>query len=116
MFDVKSLSLSTLHRISSNIYNNSMVLNSEKIILKVLNYDLFIRDKLIIDRLGLYLESIRFLLPVKDFTKFHELANKITDLIYEDFSFVKEVDLNLLCSGIIQAALIFATKRDGNCR
>ena len=72
MFDVRPLSLSTLHRISAHIYNNSMVLNTEKIILKFLNYNLFIRDKLIVDRVGIYLESVRFLIDSKDFNKFRE--------------------------------------------
>ncbi len=72
MFDVRPLSLSTLHRISAHIYNNSMVLNTEKIILSFLNYNLFIRDKLIIDRVGIYLESVRFLIDSRDFDKFRE--------------------------------------------
>jgi hypothetical protein len=70
MFDVKPLSLSTLHRISAYIYNNMMILNVEKKLLKFINYDLFIRDKLIIDRVGLYLESIRPLIDPSDFDKF----------------------------------------------
>jgi hypothetical protein len=72
MFDVKPLSLSTLHRISAHIYNNSMILSVEKKLLKFVNYDLFIRDKLIIDRVGLYLESIRPLIDPFDFPKFKE--------------------------------------------
>lgn len=72
MHDVKPLSLNTLHRISAHIYNNSMVLNAENIILKFLNYNLFVRDRLIVDRVGLYLESIRFLLNNNDFDKFKE--------------------------------------------
>jgi hypothetical protein len=72
MFDVKPLSLSTLHKISAHIYNNHMVLNCEKKLLKFINYDLFIRDKLVVDRVGLFLESIRPLIDQNDFEKFSE--------------------------------------------
>lgn len=113
MFDVKPLSMSTLHRISAHVYNNSMVLNAENIVLKMVNYDLFVRDKLIVDRVGLYLESIRFLISAKDFDKFTELCFKITDLLYEDTKIIKETDFNLLCAGIIHASMIIAIKRDG---
>jgi hypothetical protein len=71
-FDVKPLPLAALHNISSHIYNNSMVQNTEKMILKFLDFNLFIRDKLIVDRVGLLLESIRFLLDQKDFDGFKE--------------------------------------------
>ncbi len=81
MFDVRPLSLSTLHRISAHIYNNNMVLNSEKKLLKFINYDLFIRDKLIVDRVGLYLESIRPLIDTKDFEKFSEYIIFTLDLV-----------------------------------
>jgi hypothetical protein len=71
-FDVKPLPLSTLHNISAHIYNNSMISNTEKMILKFLDFNLFIRDKLIIDRVGLLLESIRFLIDVNEFDTFKE--------------------------------------------
>jgi hypothetical protein len=71
-FDVKPLSLSVLHNISAHIYNNSMIHNMEKIILKFLDFNLFVRDKLIVDRVGLLLEAIRFLLEPKDFDSFKE--------------------------------------------
>jgi hypothetical protein len=58
-----------------------MVLNSEKKLLKFINYDLFIRDKLIVDRVGLYLESIRPLIDTKDFEKFSEYIIFTLDLV-----------------------------------
>lgn len=72
MFDVRPLSLSMLHKISAHIYNNSMVLNAEKVILKIVDYNLFVRDALLIDKVGLYLESLRFLIQEQDFNKFKE--------------------------------------------
>lgn len=113
MFDVKPLSLSTLHRISAHIYNNSMILNMELTILNTLDYDLFFRDELIVDRVGVYLESIRFLLEEKDFEKFSELTFKLSDLIYEDMYLVKTSNFNLLCAALIQSALVISTKREG---
>ncbi len=113
MFDVKPLSLSTLHRISAYFYNNTMILDSEKIVLKVVNYDLFVRDHLIVDKLGLYLESIRFLVNSSDFEKFKDLCFKLSDLVFEEYELVKANSLNLLCSGLIQAALVISVRREG---
>jgi hypothetical protein len=113
MFDVKPLSMSTLHRITAHVYNNSMVLGAEKTVLKMVNYDLFVRDKLIVDRVGLYLECIRFLISPNDFDKFADLCFNMTDLVYEDSKIIKETEFNLLCAGIIHASLVIAIKRDG---
>ncbi len=113
MFDVKPLSMSTLHRISAFVYNNTTVLCAENIVLKMLNYDLFVRDRLIIDRVGLYLESARFLIDGKDFDKFSELCYKVSDLIFEDSSILKENEFSLLCAAVIQASIVIATRREG---
>lgn len=113
MHDVKPLSMSTLHRISAYVYNNQMVLNAENQVLRMLNYDLFVRDRLIIDRVGLYLEALRFLIYENDFDKFKELCFKVTDLIFEDISLIKENEFNLLCAGIIQASMVISIRRDG---
>lgn len=113
MFDVKPLTLNTLHRISAHVYNNSMVLNCEIYILKIIDFDLFLRDNLLVDKIGLYLESIRLLLKEDDFKKFSSLCFKISNLIYEDFRLIKGIEFNLLCASIIQAGLVIATKREG---
>ena len=113
MHDVKPLSLSTLHRISVFVYNNQMMLNAENQVLRMLNYDLFMRDRLIVDRVGLYLEAIRLLIDPNDFVKFQELCLKVSDLVYEDIALVKESEFNLLCAGIIQASMVIAIRRDG---
>ena len=113
MFDVNPLSLNSLHRISSHIYNNAMVLKCEHFILKVLNYDLFIRDNLVLDRVGLFLENVRSFFEENDFKKFTELCFKMSDLLFEDARIVKTTEFNLLCAGVIQAALVIATKREG---
>lgn len=113
MFDMNSLSLNTLHRISAHIYNNAMVLNCEQHILTTLDYDLFFRDNLIIDRVGLFLENVSFFFDEKDFKQFTHLCYKISNLLFEDMKMIKGVDFNLLCAGIIQAGLVIATKREG---
>jgi hypothetical protein len=114
IFDVKPISLSTIHRISQHVYNNSMLLQVEKKILKAFDYDLFIRDKVICDRVGMYLESIRFLIQEeKDFNSIMDLAMKISDLIFEDMSILKEIEINLLCVSIIHTSVIMATRREG---
>ena len=113
MYDVKPLSLSTLHKISAFVYNNQMVLNSEKILLKVLNYDVLVRDHLIIDRVGLLLENVKFLLDERDYSKFADLCFKVCDLALEDTSLVKENDQNLLSASIIQACIVISVRREG---
>lgn len=113
MFDVKPLPLSTLHQISAHVYNNQMVLKCERTLLNILDYDLFIRDNLIVDRVGLYLESVRYLLDPQDFSIFTDICFKLTDLIHEDMKIIKDNDFVLLCAAVIQASLVIATKRDG---
>jgi hypothetical protein len=71
-FDVNPLPLSNLHEISGHIYNNAMINCTEMMLLKFLDFNLFIRDKLIVDRVGLLLESIRFLIDSKDFEEFKQ--------------------------------------------
>jgi hypothetical protein len=49
-----------------------MIQNTEKILLNFFDFNLFVRDKLIIDRVGLLLESIRILVDPDEFERFVE--------------------------------------------
>lgn len=113
MFDVNPLSLNTLHRISTHVYNNAMVLNCETYLLRLINFDVFVRDNLLTDRVGLYLENVRCFFEKEDFNVFVDLCFKISALIHEEMKLRKCIGFNLLCVSIIQAALVIATKRDG---
>ena len=62
MNDVRPISLSTLHRNTNNIFNNSMLIRTERLILDHIEYKLLFRDKLIVDRVGLYLEAVKNLI------------------------------------------------------
>ena len=59
IFDIKRFTLAHLHQISEYKYNNKMVLKCEFDILKTLNYDIFLRDNTLINKVGLYLETIK---------------------------------------------------------
>ena len=42
-----------------------------------------------------------------------DFDNVEADLLFEDARIVKTTEFNLLCAGVIQAALVIATKREG---
>ena len=60
----------SIHESSGNIFNNHMLKKAEQNILTAFDYDLFIREYLLVDRLGLYLEAIKPLVKKGYFTKF----------------------------------------------
>lgn len=113
MWDIRPISLSILHKISDHIYNNSMVLNCEKYLLNLFNFDIFIRDNLLIDRVGLYLENIRNFMEENDFVKFTLLCENLVNLIFEDYKIIKKYNLDLLSASLIQAGFVIGTKREG---
>ena len=113
MYDVKPISLNLLHTLSAHVYNNAMVLNCESYLLKLLDYDIFIRDSLICDRVGVFLENIRSFFEDEEFNNFSNLCLEITDLLFADLNFFKVFDFNLLCASVIQAGIVIATKREG---
>lgn len=49
-----------------------MIIKAEKMILEYVNYDLFIRDNLLCDRVSLYLENIKSMIPFEFFEIFQE--------------------------------------------
>ena len=62
MLDVRPITLPYLHKNTMNIFNNSMIIKTEKILLEMIGYNLLLRDRLIVDRIGLFLEAIRNLI------------------------------------------------------
>lgn len=112
-FDVHPISLDLLHKISDHTYNNKMILSCEKYLLNFLNYNIFIRDCLIIDRVGVFYENLKNFFDKKDINFFWELCKEICNLLYEDINFIKKFDINLLAAGIIQAAVVISIKREG---
>ena len=113
MYDILPLNLSVLHKFSAYSYNNHQILEMEKKLMSVIEYDLFVRDNLIVDRVGLFLESIRYLVDEKDYEKFCSLCFNITNLVFENISILKENGLQLSACSIIQAGLLISTKKDG---
>ena len=67
MNDVRPINLSTLHKNTSNIFNNSMLIKTEKYILESVEYKLLLRDRLLVDRVSLYLEAVRNLIFPESF-------------------------------------------------
>ncbi len=62
MNDVRPINLSTLHKNTNNAFNNSMLIRTERLILDSIEYKLLFRDKLVVDRVGLYLEAVKNLI------------------------------------------------------
>lgn len=62
MNDVRPITLSALHKNTCNIFTNSMLIQAEKLILKCADYNLLFRDRLIEDRVNLYLSAVKNLI------------------------------------------------------
>lgn len=113
IFDVRRFSLSHFHRISEHKYNNKMVLKCETDILKTLNYDFFIRDNTISNKVGLYLETVRDYFEEKDFLILKETTEEFIKLLYEDMKLIRNCDLDFLSVSIIQASFMMCSMEEG---
>jgi hypothetical protein len=113
IFDVRRFSLGHFHQISEHKYNNKMVLKCEAEILKTLNYDLFIRDNTINNKVCLYLETIRDFFENKDFLILKETTEEFIKLLYEDMKLIKNYDIDFLSVSIIQAAFMMCSMEEG---
>ena len=113
IFDVRRFSLSHFHQISEHKYNNKMVLKCEADILKTLNYDLFMRDNTINNKVCLYLETIRDFFENKDFLILKETTEEFIKLLYEDMKLIKNYDNDFLSVSIIQAAFMMCSMEEG---
>ena len=113
IFDVRRFSLSHFHQISEHKYNNKMVLKCEADILKTLNYDLFMRDNTINNKVCLYLETIRDFFENKDFLILKETTEEFIKLLYEDMKLIKNYDIDFLSVSIIQAAFMMCSMEEG---
>ena len=113
IFDVRRFSLGHFHQISEHKYNNKMVLKCEADILKTLNYDLFIRDYTINNKVGLYLETISDYFEKRDFLILKETTEEFIKLLYEDMKLIKNLDIDFLSVSIIQAAFMMCSMEEG---
>ena len=113
IFDVRRFSLSHFHQISEHKYNNKMVLKCEADILKTLNYDLFMRDNTINNKVCLYLETVRDFFENKDFLILKETTEEFIKLLYEDMKLIKNYDIDFLSVSIIQAAFMRCSMEEG---
>jgi hypothetical protein len=113
VFDVRRFSLAHFHQISDHKYNNKMVMKCETDILKVLNYDLFIRDNTINNKVGLYLETVRDFFENKDFMILKETTEEFIKLLYEDMKLIRNCDIDLLSVSIIQASFMMCSMEEG---
>ena len=102
IFDVRRFSLGHFHQISEHKYNNKMVLKCEADILKTLNYDLFIRDYTINNKVGLYLETISDYFEKRDFLMLKETTEEFIKLLYEDMKLIKNLEIKHFINFITQ--------------
>ena len=113
IFDVRRFSLAHFHQISEHKYNNKMVLKCESDILKTLNYDFFIRDYTINNKVGLYLETIRDFFENNDFLILKDTTEEFIKLLYEDMKLIRNYDIDFLSVSIIQAAFMMCSMEEG---
>ena len=113
MFDLKPITIPTLHNFSKHSYNNTQLLQAERKLLEIINYDMFVRDSLLTDRVGLFLESVRQLMNNEEFDKLQEMCFNIADLLFENPSLLKDLSLSLIACTIIYSAIVIATKKFG---
>ena len=113
IFDIKRFSLAHLHQISEYKYNNKVVLKCEFEILTTLNYDIFLRDNTIINKVGLYLESIKDFFEQKDFNILEETCTQFIKLLYEDMKMVKNYGIDFLSVCVIQAGFMMCSMEEG---
>ena len=113
MFDVNHFSLSHFHKISEHKYNNKIIFKCEEDILKTIDYDLFLRDNTIINKIYLYLETVRDYFEEKDFLTLKETTEQFLQLIYLDMKIIKNYDLDFISVSIIQAAFMMCTMEEG---
>jgi hypothetical protein len=111
--DMRRFSLTHFHQISEHKYNNKMVLKCESDILKVANYDLFIRDNTIVNKVNLYLETVRDFFVEKDFDILKETTEQFIILLYEDMKLIINYSLDYISVAIIQAAFMMCSMEEG---
>ena len=90
-----------------------MVLKCESDILKTLNYDFFIRDYTINNKVGLYLETIRDFFENNDFLILKDTTEEFIKLLYEDMKLIRNYDIDFLSVSIIQAAFMMCAMEEG---
>lgn len=113
MFDLKHLPLSILHEISEHSYNNAIVLSCENHLLRNLNYDLYLRNTLLSDKVGLYLECIRNYYTEKDFSFINKTTQDFIKMLYLDMKLIKSIQFNLLAVSVIQAVILISSLEEG---
>ena len=113
IFDIKRFTLAHLHQISEYKYNNKMVMKCEFDILKALNYDIFLRDNTLVNKVGLYLESVRDFFEKNDFDTLEETAHQFIQLLYSDMKLIKNYGIDFLSVGIIQAVFMMCSMEEG---
>ena len=111
IFDIKRFTLAHLHQISEYKYNNKMVMKCEFDILKALNYDIFLRDNTLVNKVGLYLETVRDFFEKEDFDILEETTHQFIQLLYSDMKLIKNYGIDFLCVGIIQAVFCQQKRR-----
>ena len=113
VFDIKRFTLGHFHQISEHKYNNKMVLKCEAEILRTLNYDLFIRDNTIVNKVYLYLETVRDFFENKDFLIVKDTTEEFIKLLYEDMKLIRNYKIDFLSVSIIQAVFMMCSMEEG---
>lgn len=114
MFDLKHMPLSILHEITEHSYNNALVLSCENHLLRSLNYDLYLRNAMLSDKVGLFLECIKNYYDEKDFLFISKTTGNFIKMLYIDMKLIKNVQFNLLAVALIQAVILISSLEEGS--
>ncbi len=112
--DKHPLSIATLSKKSLGHYSTPQFLAREQAVLKMLDYNVN-RPEFLYDKIALYLSMTCPLIPPGNMRQFHELCTDLCDLLHEYplGKFLKKYSVGLLAAGVIQTALMVATKSEG---
>ena len=113
-YDHRPITIDFLHKKSLGHYSTPQLTSQEAEILRMVEYNVH-RPEFVYDKIVLYFHLITPLIPSQFEQKYFALCMDLCDLLHEypAHKFLKRYGLGLLASGVMQAALVVATKADG---
>lgn len=99
----------------NNSYSNTHIIRLERTIFQALNYNIINRDDLLIDEVGIYLESLKNIVITECFDLLKRISFDVLELTFQNPCLYRLSKLNktLLCAAIINTAFILITKTVG---
>ncbi|EAR92319.3 amine-terminal domain cyclin (macronuclear) [Tetrahymena thermophila SB210] len=101
--------------ISNYSYTKQDILKTENKILTSFNFQITLRDELLVDKVMIFLKLLDPLVASNTLEVFIKISIQLIEALYEDFLYIKNFpDMNLLSASIIQCASVLLTRHTGN--